>query len=357
MNQSKHYTAKDIERYHSGQLSAAEMHALEKAALDDPFLADALEGYTQTSTPAADLSALQQKLQLRIERDKKKGLFYIGNNWMRIAALFILFAGGGWLVFQTFSKNKGTDIATVETLNKKQSPVPIQPTDSANSMVAVPESGQTLTMQDKSVDKTPAANDVAINRRRLPARDNVGAVAAAPAEAEIVSDEKRNSLQEVMLKKEARSTDSMANLYAKRNTMAKDQARGFVAADTIRNADVVMKATEVAPDETIVMKNKSVSPQARQRMNIVVDTLEPAEGWTNFDDYIANNLRTPEEFKTKPVRGEVELSFEVNKQGEPVNITVVKSLCEKCDEEAVRLLKQGPKWKNNKKRGKIKIKF
>ena len=44
MSQDHKYTAADFERYHSGKMSAGEMHALEKAAMEDPFLADALEG-------------------------------------------------------------------------------------------------------------------------------------------------------------------------------------------------------------------------------------------------------------------------------------------------------------------------
>lgn len=46
------FTAQDIERYYSGQMSSIEMHQLEKAAMEDPFLADALEGYGYTHTPA-----------------------------------------------------------------------------------------------------------------------------------------------------------------------------------------------------------------------------------------------------------------------------------------------------------------
>ena len=40
------YTARDIEQYLAGNLSPLQMHAMEKAALDDPFLAEAMEGYT-----------------------------------------------------------------------------------------------------------------------------------------------------------------------------------------------------------------------------------------------------------------------------------------------------------------------
>ena len=91
---------------------------------------------------------------------------------------------------------------------------------------------------------------------------------------------------------------------------------------------------------------------------VIIDTLEPAEGWARFDDYVAANIVTPEEFKDKQAAGEVQLSFDVDKNGHPTNITIVKSLCGKCDEEAIRLLKEGPKWKKKKnKKGKITIKF
>ena len=40
--------------YHKGQLTPAEMHAMEKAALDDPMLADALEGFSLIETTAIE---------------------------------------------------------------------------------------------------------------------------------------------------------------------------------------------------------------------------------------------------------------------------------------------------------------
>jgi TonB family protein len=91
---------------------------------------------------------------------------------------------------------------------------------------------------------------------------------------------------------------------------------------------------------------------------VTIDTLEPAEGYVKFDDYVISNLQIPDELKTKSIAGEVQLAFDVDQNGKPTNITVVKSLCEKCDEEAIRLLKEGPKWKKKKdKKGKITIKF
>ena len=53
----KQYSLTDIEQYLQGKLSPAAMHDLEKAALQDSFLADAIDGYGST-----DLSAVKDDL-------------------------------------------------------------------------------------------------------------------------------------------------------------------------------------------------------------------------------------------------------------------------------------------------------
>jgi hypothetical protein len=51
----------DIEKYKRGELTPAQMHALEKEALRDPFLADALEGADalDATTFSSDVNELQ----------------------------------------------------------------------------------------------------------------------------------------------------------------------------------------------------------------------------------------------------------------------------------------------------------
>ncbi|RYZ26954.1 MAG: hypothetical protein EOP49_42835, partial [Sphingobacteriales bacterium] len=101
----------------------------------------------------------------------------------------------------------------------------------------------------------------------------------------------------------------------------------------------------------VVISNKKINSRLREG-NLVLEETEPADGWNNYDTYLANNLNPPEQYKNKQAGGgEVELSFEVNQLGEPINIKVVKSLCEVCDKEAIRLLKDGPKWKRKAKKG------
>src|SRR5437660_12896545 len=96
--QDKIYTAEDFERYHSGTMSEAEMHALEKAALSDTFIADALEGYSYTQTPVKDVTELREKLLSK--NKKKKNIFFLQNKlWLRIAAIFIIVAGAGYYFY------------------------------------------------------------------------------------------------------------------------------------------------------------------------------------------------------------------------------------------------------------------
>ena len=125
----------------------------------------------------------------------------------------------------------------------------------------------------------------------------------------------------------------------------------------MQHLNVVLQPTNEGLSEVVVLSKKQAA--ARKITEPKVDTLEPTIGWAKFDEYIANNITAPEELKTKQMLSrEVELVFDVNSNGDPVNITVAKSLCASCDQEAIRLLREGPKWKKKKNRkGKVTIRF
>lgn len=124
----KSWGVEDFERYHSGKMTEAEMHALEKAALDDPFLEDALEGYAFTQTPVADISELKEKLWPKEEDDEKPVIWFrrkAVTQLFKAAAILILFAGLGWIIFNnTKTKQDGTipvEIASNKPVTKDDS--------------------------------------------------------------------------------------------------------------------------------------------------------------------------------------------------------------------------------------------
>jgi len=121
------------------------------------------------------------------------------------------------------------------------------------------------------------------------------------------------------------------------------------------NSIVLEQDTKNIP--STVISNRNVNSE-RKRMdnNMKLEEPEPADGWYNYDTYIANNIKISDEIKMKTdPSSEVDLSFDVNEFGEPVNIKVEKSVCKECDAEAIRLLKEGPKWKKNKKNKRAKV--
>ena len=121
--------------------------------------------------------------------------------------------------------------------------------------------------------------------------------------------------------------------------------------NNVAGNDVVLQENKTTPDKVLSFQKPDTS---RSRMaNIKFEELEPADGWSNYNTYLANNINIPEDLRRKEdVKGQVRLSFEVNQQGDPINIRVEKSLCVKCDEEAIRVVKQGPKWKKKNKKAK-----
>lgn len=79
------YQLSRIHNYINGLMSQEEMYALEREALDDPFLQDAIDGYRlQEGVDVKQLSLLQQRLATRLQENAtlKNKRFY---NWQRLA--------------------------------------------------------------------------------------------------------------------------------------------------------------------------------------------------------------------------------------------------------------------------------
>jgi TonB family protein len=117
MNNEKLYTAADFASYHAGTMPVHDMHALEKAALEDPFLSDALEGYVYTPTATNDIEKLQEKLKLgkQIESPVKS---LTSKTWWRVAASIIGLLGLGYLFYTTNTKEDTNSLAKNEQVKE-----------------------------------------------------------------------------------------------------------------------------------------------------------------------------------------------------------------------------------------------
>lgn len=91
---------------------------------------------------------------------------------------------------------------------------------------------------------------------------------------------------------------------------------------------------------------------------VVEDRPEPKGGMKAFNKYLKKNLKYPKQARRMGVEGKVFLEFIVDKDGSLTNIKVLKGIGAGCDEEAVRVIRQAPKWNPGKQRGRpVKVRM
>jgi TonB family protein len=71
---------------------------------------------------------------------------------------------------------------------------------------------------------------------------------------------------------------------------------------------------------------------------------QPSVSPDEYLEYLQKNLRKPKQVIDKQVVGEVVVAFKVNKDGQLLDFKVIKSLGYGCDEEAIRVILEGPTW-------------
>lgn len=123
-----------IEQYLQGGLDEKSMYELERKALDDPFLADALEGYKHTKSQAGpQLSILQRQLEERIALQQEKKNTY-NFTWQRISiasAASLLFISASILFWM-----KGSRPEHAEVPKERKVEVTLTNPDSLNELTA-----------------------------------------------------------------------------------------------------------------------------------------------------------------------------------------------------------------------------
>jgi len=449
------YTAGDIEKYFSGKLSSIQMFEMEKAALDDPFLAEAMEGYEgMRDKEWKKQLALVRKQVAESGSDAKVIPLHrsTGNKWWKTAAAVLVIGGGAALTF-ILTKNNSQEKSSSEIAQTVTTPAVSPATKDTTALPSVTEPGQTTSAaameKAKSTNGTTAqantqtsSNDFTLQQDKAPVQDSIKssldeiAVAdiqkpsvspqVAPASAAgnnaVKADEKmitsgkesakQNNNEATLFKRQtntvANKKEQVANNFFNAQVVTADNSplpftnisiksenfgtyadvKGnfrLVSPDTLLNVEVksvgyaprtfllrsnqpqnkiVLLEDESAIREKTVIQSKDIgSIKKSRRASVSSDSLvnaEPADGWENYNTYVANNIHIPDELTKNEFHGEVELSFDIKANGTISNLRVNKSMGEVYDEAAKRLIMQGPQWKvkkGKKSSASIKVKF
>ena len=107
----------------------------------------------------------------------------------------------------------------------------------------------------------------------------------------------------------------------------------------------------------LLMVNTNAMAQSKKAANEKV--LEKAEVMPEYPggdqammQFVAENVKYPQDAIDKEISGRVLVSFVVEKDGSIGDVKVVKGIGGGCDEEAVRVVNTMPKWKPGMDKGK-----
>lgn len=428
------YSAEHIRRYWNGQLSPEEMHALEQAALDDPFLADAMEGYEaamqQYEAPVIDgqLEELRRQLHTRSSKPAATAPVRSFRWWQAAAAIIILAGSATWFYFSnqnhehnalahtqqptteeqlstvadSFSQQPATDPALVTTATDSSNAIveelpvpPIARSRTAAPPASTPAPATTPVRTDSLTELTNRARAEAaiVEARKQQHQDDMARMVKEP-EPEVVRIESKYAgrvtdtsarLNDVKLQDFIKGVvtdhhnNPLANAFVQvenyRSNYFTDMqgffkipvstdspihvvvgSPGFVSRRIRLQNAVTSEAPgfnriSLEPNDSLadvaVMAYSNSDKKAKRASNgypmVMVQNAQPLQGWIAYENYLSRNKKIPP--GQKDTTGQVAVSFEVNKKGELSDFRIEQSLSKQHDAEAVRLIREGPKWK------------
>lgn len=325
------HSSADIQKYLSGEMSALEMHELESAALNDNFLADAIDGYAKHEVSNAALLGLKEKIQ-QIKQPKqnnsKQIYFYLS---LAASFIFILFFG-----YQFFNNDSQEQVLMAQKETKAKTLTQVPASKETTSKITSKKDDVALIVDEKPAVSLPKVNSSIENS----SDDNTPLLSSI-----------ENITKDVV---ENYDTRIVENTVSPPNVEDENSKTGNVEVKT--DANELSAFADVAKEEVTVKTTAAVKavPQTSTLDKVALKkTIEPNRksnsypliGWNEYQNYINNNIKKPFVNTGVFLNGAVVVAFKINQKGKPHAVRIIQSLSEACDKEAIRLIESGPEWK------------
>ena len=113
------------------------------------------------------------------------------------------------------------------------------------------------------------------------------------------------------------------------------------------NIGATIKKIEIKDDDEKVHDDENTP------FKIVEEEAEFPGGYGKLIEYLAKSIQYPQQALETGTKGGVMLTFVVEKDGSITDIKVIRDIGSGCGQEAIRVVKEMPKWKPAKQRGKV----
>lgn len=403
----------EIRRYKRGEMTPEEEHALEKKAVQDPFLAEALEGSDLVSETefTDDLKAIQQGIQNRVNRievaaaaksspeqpttgkkgDNQKTVWF----WpLRIAATITLIVGS-YLLFDQFSERNTESIAQQETQAESSENTEAKQPEPDQALMAASESKPT----EKSIQPQAAKRETeVVTKKEVTHNTEVQADQKLDLtlKASELGEESVAAVKQPVPEKITIQPQGAPELPPAMAGSSPHMIKGTVSlaedGTPLPGVNIVIKGTTAgtvtdlqgnyqltSPTEEPVLvysfvglQTQEVSAKGKEQVNVqlqsdvsqlgevvvtgyspkpetpgyepIIKLAQPVGGLKAYDRYLKSSLRYPQPALDNQVKGRVTIQFTVRTDGSLDEFNVLKGLGYGCDEEVIRLVKEGPKW-------------
>jgi protein TonB len=115
------------------------------------------------------------------------------------------------------------------------------------------------------------------------------------------------------------------------------------------NFDVDVKETTVIKE--VVIAEAPVVEKADEIFDVVETQPNPPGGMAGWNQYLSKNLKYPTQARRMGIEGTVIVVFVINTDGSIQDVEVLRGIGGGCDEEAVKVVTEAPKWEPGKQRG------
>lgn len=369
----------DIEKYRRGELSPKEMHELEKRALSDPFLADALEGLDSVNADqlSNDLDELNRSIH------KKKRVTFTP---LRIAAGIVLLISAGLYVFWPSNEQK----QIVQTPIVADSIPQTKPEEKPKEQLTLTDDGKEAPEDTKQEEINQEETEKTAKQKatRTDTRTTAASTKQTDTTKTIIPNEEltRDTQVAPLLAKETTPSISTKSTKTISGTVTVAEDGLPLPGVTIKVKDLPVGTTTdinghyslTVPDSTSIvfsfvgMQTSEITTADKSTIDVkmnedvaqlsevvitrsalarpvseepIVILAEPVGGIKAYDKYMVDNLRYPQQALDNNVKGRVVVEFNVGVDGALNNFVVMRGLGHGCDDEVIRLVKEGPTWR------------
>lgn len=351
-----------IWRYLQGEQKGKAANRLEREALSDPFLYEALEGFGEvTGNHEQVVRELERRLQPGVgERRRWKAV-----SRLLVAASILLVGGVAVWLLAGREEQEYEQAVVVAQMPKTDS------TDRLAVVVAAAVAPESESIAEQELVGNRKVPGTELKERKMVPEGKTGVKKMEEGEgiqADAAGIEEDRQPEEDA----AQAKDRVEDRLAKRLQQAEGQVtppRAKPRANSgirIRGISPVSqqpprKDKAEQPKEVVIAYDTDRRGKRKPKSvaSLATDWNKKAEGsltWRQrFEQYVSDSLRYPEVAGANGIEGNVKLSVRLNKRGRPSRIKVMQMLTPECDREAVRLVEFYPGVLGDGYAGKLEI--